>query len=245
MRDKYYIESPESERKYRRLAALGRELGVPVPQVFLEMEVTMPDGRVMHHHKQRSHSWVRNAYNMMFSELAAVNLPDSLYAAGKLGIKRTSGAIDGGAIPVTLPQGGVSMLVAGPYGYTAPSADPTAGIVVGYDTATGESFEGYVLINPILEGTTNDGHHLNFILSQPYTLTISGAPQTASAAMTRFMNNNSGGNVTVGEVALYMAGFSAGSQKWCMSRDHLASPVTIPNTGQLKVTYTISLAYPA
>ena len=129
MRDKYYIEPPESERKYRRLAALGRELGVPVPQVFLEMQVTMPDGRVVHHHKQRSHSWVRNAYNMMFSQLAAVDIPDSTYAASKLSIKETDGSIEGVAFPVSSdPQ--ASMLTAG-YGYIGAAADDSVVIVVG------------------------------------------------------------------------------------------------------------------
>ena len=243
MVSKYYIESPESERKYRRLAALGRELGVPVPQVFLEMKVTMPNGEVVHHHKQRSHSWVRNAYNMMFSQLAAVDIPDSTYAASKLSIKETDGSIEGVACPVS-EDSQVSMLTAG-YGYIGAAADGTVGIVVGYDTTTAESFEGYRLINPILEGTTNDGHHLNYILSPAYSISFTGTPQTVSAAFARFMNNNTGGNVIVGEVGLYADGkISFYARKFMNSRDHLASPVTIPNTGQLKVTHTISLLYP-
>jgi hypothetical protein len=241
MANKIYIEPPESERKYRRLTALGKELGVPVPQVFLEMEVKMPDGKVVHHHKQRSHSWIRNAYNVMFSALAGVDVLDNTYTAGKMSIKIPAGTIYGLANPVTQYQGNFSLLLEGT-GYRASAATITNGIVVGYDTTTAESFEDYTLINPILEGITNDGHHLNFILSQPYV--ISWSAPTMSVALVRFMNNNSGGNVVVGEVGLIENGYINTIKAWMMARDHLGAPVTIPNTGQLKVTYTIQLVYP-
>jgi hypothetical protein len=244
MANKIYTEPPESEHKYQRLAALGRELGVPVPQVFLEMQVTMPDGRVVHHHKQRSHSWVRNAYNFMFSQLGGVDGNDSTYAAGKISIKQTSGTVTASARAIS--NYSTSSQLTGTIGYTAQAAVIANGIVVGYDTATAESFEGYVLINPILEGTTNDGHHLNNIASQAYTYAYDTPSKTLTVTLIRFFNNNSGGNVVVGEAALYINGNQGSTPlTWMNSRDHLGSPVTIPNTGQLKVTYTISLVYPA
>ncbi|MBA7585898.1 hypothetical protein ES708_27890 [subsurface metagenome] len=48
------------------------------------------------------------------------------------------------------------------------------------------------------------------------------------------------------EVALAVQAMAGGGAvKWLQSRDHLASTVTVPDTGQLKVTYTIQLTYPA
>jgi len=65
--------------------------------------------------------------------------------------------------------------------------------------------------------------------------------------MVRYFNNNSGGDVNVNEVALVLNQPQGGAVygKWMQSRDKLASTVTVPNTGQLKVTYTVQLAYPA
>ena len=245
MRGKYYIESPESERKYRRLAALGRELGVPVPQVFLEMEVTMPDGRVMHHHKQRSHSWVRNAYNMLFTELGEVNKNalGATFGAGQLNTKKTDATVLTDALPFAVNVN-VSITSGGYAGYLAAAAVDTWGILVGYDVATVESFEDFVLKNPILEGVINDAHHLNYILSLAYVVAYNAPSKTMSAVFARFMNNNSGGAVTVGETGLVLAQ-SSGAGLHLMSRDHLGAAVVIPNTGQLKVTYTISLVFPA
>jgi len=66
--------------------------------------------------------------------------------------------------------------------------------------------------------------------------------------MVRYFNNNSGGDIDVNEVGLVMNQPQGGSTvygKRLQARDKLASTVTVPNTGQLKVTYTIQLTYPA
>jgi hypothetical protein len=239
MRDKIYIEPAASERKYRRLAALGAELGVPVPQTFLEMEVIMPNGEVVHHHKQRSHSFKRNAYNIMFCQLGAVNnnALGVTYGSGQLVWARTTGV----AVPGNYPCGMVTADMTNPVGgYIAASGDSTYGVLTGYDTVTAENFNNYSLVSPIVEGTTNDGHHLSHAASNAYVVTWAVGTLTMAVVQSRFFNNNTGGNVIVGEVGLHCAP----GPLLLISRDHLGSPVTIPNTGQLKVTYTISLVYP-
>ena len=60
--------------------------------------------------------------------------------------------------------------------------------------------------------------------------------------MSKIFNNNSGAEITVSEVGL--AGYESG-QSMLMCRDVLASPVTVPNAGQLTVTYTIEMTFPA
>ncbi|GAI09984.1 unnamed protein product [marine sediment metagenome] len=42
-----------------------------------------------------------------------------------------------------------------------------------------------------------------------------------------------------------MAGIGPYTLKIVATRDKLASTVTVPDTGQLKVTYTIQLTYPS
>ena len=67
-----------------------------------------------------------------------------------------------------------------------------------------------------------------------------------SATYVRFMNNNTAGDVLVKEVALYgNIKVNNSSEYVATSRDKLGATVTIPATGQLKVTYVVSLVYPA
>jgi len=47
-----YTESKQSEQEYRKLAQQGAKLGIPVTECFLQMEVSMPDGSILHAHKQ-------------------------------------------------------------------------------------------------------------------------------------------------------------------------------------------------
>jgi hypothetical protein len=69
--------------------------------------------------------------------------------------------------------------------------------------------------------------------------------------MLRYLNNNSGADIGVNEVALVpkvSASVDSGGyapSPTLVARDKLPSTVTVPNTGQLKVTYTIQLTYPA
>jgi len=240
---KLYIEPASSERKYRRLAALGKELGVPVPQAFLEMEVTMPDGRVVHHHRQRSHSWVRNAYNILFSGLAEVNLNaiGAAFGAGSLWVKDTSGVLLSGAFAAG-PQVNVSIALAGK-GYISGAGLVLMGIDVG-SGANVESFEDFVLQTPITNGS--GAGQLDYAASLAWVVAYDGPSKTMSATFVRFMNNNSVGNVLVNEVVLVANMYANNAlQNLATSRDHLGATITIPATGQLKVTYVISLVYPA
>ena len=233
-----YVEPPENERKYRKLVALGKELGVPVPQVFLEVEVTK-GGNVIHHHKQRSHSWVRNGYNWLFCQLGCVNAIDNAYAAGKLNYKDTGGTVRFG-VGTTIGNR-YDQTTAGS-GFTQAAGVATSGIAVGSDVSA-ESFEDFALVNPIANGT--GAGQLSYVASEPYVITYIAGTKTMTVTMARYMNNNSPGNVTVREVALIGAPFQgAGQYNVVSSRDHIAD-VVIPASGQLKMTYIMSLVYPA
>ena len=56
------------EQKYEQLRKLGTELHIPVVEAYLELEVRDKDGNIVKRHRQRSHSWVRNAYNLFFAQ---------------------------------------------------------------------------------------------------------------------------------------------------------------------------------
>jgi len=243
---KIYIEPPESERKFRRLAALGKELGIPIPQAFLEIEVKMPDGKILTHFKQRAHSWVRNAYNLLLSEMACKDLDSGVgaYGPGELSIKDTAAGVQRGSRGAIISAGSGAFSFEGAgQNYRANAGIATHGIQVGSDN-TVFSFEDYKLVVPIIEGTG----------AQQLSHAAMAAPTKSYGALTwaitwmRFFNNNTlaATDVLVKEVGLITAGYIVSAPiNWLNSRDVLGATVTIPSTGQLKVTYAISLVYPA
>jgi hypothetical protein len=88
---------------------------------------------------------------------------------------------------------------------------------------------------------------LSYIEQDPHVISYNPGTRVLTNTMVRYFNNNSGGDVNVNEVALVLNQPQGGQVygKWMQSRDKLAATVTVPNTGQLKVTYTVQLAYPA
>jgi len=232
------IALPE-EIKFRRLRKLGIELLVPVVEAFWEFEARDGQGRVIQKQRQRSHSWVRNAYNMLFCDMAGRNASDSTYGAGYLNYKDTGAAVRYGnwTIPWYYEDNVESP---GSLGFHAGAGDASYGIIVG-SGINAESFEDYALQTPIAHGT--GAGQLSYAASNSPVRTWTPSTKTMKSELVRYFNNNSGGDINVNQVALVAKLQSI--YKGLMSRDKLVSTVTIPNTGQLKVTYTIELVYPA
>ncbi|MBA7714384.1 hypothetical protein ES703_123406 [subsurface metagenome] len=230
------------EPRYDRLRKLAEELHIPIPEAFLTLEVFDKDGRLIQKHRQRSHSWTRNAYNALFSNLASVNMSDSTFGAGKLSGKDTGGTVRYGAEGAIIAGAVDWNYQVTSYGFRAAAANDDHGILVG-SGVNAESFEDYALQTLIVEGTGAD--QLNYATSE--IPDISYVDTTETHNLVRYCNNNSGGNVSVNEVALVCSYDTFGSSyvKILMSRDKLGATITVPDTGQLKVTYTIQLTYPA
>lgn len=233
------VVSSKEEPRYEQLRKLGRELHIPIPVAFWELEVTDREGRVIQRHRQRSHSWVRNAYNLLLSQMAGKNIDDATFGTGKLSIKATHGGVLNNAFGVNISAS--TAFETSTSGYRCPAANNTYGIQVGSGTDA-ESLENYKLQSLIAEGV--GAGKLNYIASEAPTKTWS-AP-TFIISWVRYLNNNSGGDVSVNEVGLTARGNAENTINiFLMSRDKLASTITVPDTGQLKVTYIIELTYPA
>jgi len=230
------------EREYQQLRSLAQKLHIPIPEAFWELEVRDKDGRIIQRHRQRSHSWVRNAYNLLLSEMASKDANDSTFGAGLLSIKDTGGITRYGSDGACVCRGLGYGFEASSYAYRCPAGDNSHGIQVGSGT-NAESFEDYVLQTLIANGS--GAGQLAYALSELPTKSYNAGTKVFTITWVRYMNNNSGGSVSVNEVGLTTYGSVSGQYKFLMSRDKLASTVTIPNTGQLKVTYTIQLTYPA
>jgi len=237
----------KEEQKYERLRKLAQELHIPIPEAFWTLEVFDKDGKLIQKHRQRSHSWTRNAYNLLFGQMASKAFADVTFGAGLLSIKETGGAVYYDVDKITdICGGGTTGLdpdtPSSSYnGYLTIAGDDTKGILVGSGT-NAESFEDYALQTPIADGT--GAGQLSHVESEVHS--VSYADTTLQDEQVRYFNNNSGGNVDVNEVGLIAYGMvGAVSARWLQSRDKLGATVTVPDTGQLKVTYTIELAYAA
>jgi hypothetical protein len=233
----------DEEALYDQLKRLGRKLHIPTPEAFWELEVRDKNGDVVQRLKQRSHSWVRNAYNLIFATLAGKDLDDSTFGPGKLSLKDTSNVMRyGDANTCCYPfqsSDGAS------FGYRGPSGSHAFGILVG-NGINPEDFESYYLHTTIANGTGPG--QLSYVQGEPHSITWIAGTLTLKNDVVRYFNNNSGGDVDVTEVALVSHGYTPGSSNqanYMMARDKLVSTVTVPDTGQLKVTYTIQLTYPA
>jgi len=231
----------KEEQKYEQLRMLGKELHIPMPEAFWELEVRDKDGKVIQRHRERSHSWIRNAYNHLASQLFAKNANDDTFGAGKLSIKKEDATVLYGTYPITL--GYSSNCDIPPSGYLGSAGQNVVGIVVGTGTAA-ESFEDYKLDTKIANGV--GAGQLSYIVSDTHVITYTAATKVLKDELVRYLNNNSGGDITVNEVGIICNGYVGQSAKqWLQVRDKLAAGVTVPDTGQLKVTYTIQLTYPA
>jgi len=231
---------PKEEQKYEQLKELGQELHIPIFEAFLELEVRDGEGKIIQQHKQRSHSWVRNAFNLLLSQMASKDMEHGTFGPGLLSIRDISGIVRGSE-GVRVSASTLHETFAG--GYRANVAVTMNGILVGSGVAA-ESFEDFILQTPIAEGVGVG--QLNHVAMPALTRTYDSTLRRWDVSWMRFMNNNSGAGIPVNEVGLFTAGSAAGiSLPFLMARDLLPATVVVPNTGQLRVTYVISLTYPA
>ena len=215
---------------------LARILKIPVLKAYVELEVRDKDGKVIERRKQESRSWTRWAYNTLFCNLACVDG----HIDDNLSMKDTGENVRSGDLPAVLFRDhSCKASIETGYALAAAAGIDITGIVVGTGTAA-ESFEGYQLATQIADGT--GAGELSHVQAEDYTVATDGTTKTATQV--RYFNNNSGAEITVNEVALYVR-MSPGAYNYMTCRDLVSPGVAIPNTGQLKVTYTIELEYPA
>lgn len=210
------------------------KLSTPLLKAFIEMEVRDKRGNIILSREQEAHSWVRNFYNWLFTQAASVA---GLNANG-LNITIPTGANLEHGYCWRLEEVGVG------FGNNAGPGIDTMGILVGTGT-TSESFNSYSLSTKIANGETSG--KLSYSQASVQVSTIG---TTKRCQWIRYFNNNSGAAITVNEVGIYTKLFYNDyshlyQQEVMVCRDLISPGVSIPNTGQLKVTYTIELVYPA
>ena len=175
--------------------------------------------------------------------MALKNASDGTFGAGYLNFKITDGGLRSNAGIYFSPayNSNLDTTVSNAPGYIVTAGYDNQGILVGSGT-NDESFEDYALQTKITTG--NGAGQLSYTISNGHALSYNPATKTMTDQFIRYFNNNSGASINVNEVGL-VTGVSPGGCFCMMSRDKLASTVAIPNTGQLKVTYTIQMTFPA
>jgi hypothetical protein len=134
----------------------------------------------------------------------------------------------------------MSIYVGSGYGLRAGAGVDTFGIVVGSGSGA-EDFNSYALGAKITNGV--GAGQLSYAAMNAPSITNIGT--TKKVEWVRFLNNNSGAAITVNEAGIYTYGTHNNSSIYFMlCRDLIAGGVSVPNAGQLRVTYTVQLTYP-
>lgn len=218
------------EKDYEELNRLGQKLHIPIPNLHYEILIERKD-KPPELIRSRSHTWVRNLYNHLFviyAGLYGTTLAGS-YGAGSLRCERTSGT-DVTEISSTYMGHYVSHAEASNYG-----------ILVGTND-TAFSYEHYALVDSIAHGTGTG--QLSYAAQTVQTPAYTSGTKTWAQNIVRKINNNSGANISINEIALVM-GQSGFTVYQMHARDVLAEPIVMADGDQITVTYINSMTFPA
>lgn len=146
------------------------------------------------------------------------------------GIRDTSNIVRTVPLPQTLSLPWFLML--------APAASQLYGLVVG-TSLIAPDVEDYSLVARITHGNAAGQLY--------YQADTIDAPVTAAPSqyinVYRTFDNNSGGAITINEVGIYCITYDSGSvaRYFCLARDLPAAPITAPNGGGARLTYTVTI----
>lgn len=209
----------------------------PPPKTFINMKVHDKHGLLISELDMVSRSWVRNAYNILTTQVCGLrsNLLGNTYGAGTLNIKTTAAlGKDTPAMPY-LSAGSVASFIGG-------AGVTTQGIVVGTGTGA-ESFESYILETLILNG--NAAGKLSYAAQESDAQSYNSGTKKFTIIHERIINNNSGGSIDISEVGMIGLYTISTASNVLLCRDLLGSSVPLANGAQLTVTYTMEMTFPA
>ena len=184
-----------------------------------------------------SHSFVKNFYNRYCVNVLAATPSE----ANDLDFRRTTGAVyTTFTNPTSQPaswRGKEGTTADG--GILCGSGDTAENFGMGSSPDAMSYKLDTLIANGITAGTLERADTAQHVITQD-----GGSPvNTWTVTWERYFNNKSGGDVIVREIGMYMV---VSTSVWVMMcRDVLPSPLTINDTGQLKVTYALSLPLPA
>jgi len=192
-------------------------------QIYVELTVKDRNGKIIKHHKQRSHSFVANFLNFIANGFAN--------PFGNNNVVFTMSNVDN-----------TSVISKAPLYADDSSNDDTYGIVVGTGT-TAPTPQDYTLANKIPNGTSNGQLLYGSHSFNPSSGSVAISGNTSSFKISRTFTNQSGTSITVSEVGIISSIYNGSdSQDYVLIiHDLLSSPITIANLSVLEITYTLSI----
>jgi hypothetical protein len=174
---------------------------------YIEWELRDPKGRIVRRGKQPMKSWVKQWIQLLYAYFSQT-------------------------IIAIIDTGGTSRNISGSYNFyiNAGTGVSTYGTVVG-SSDTPVTRDDYKLGSQITHGS-GTGQLMYSAMSIDTPVTYSTGYLVRA---TRVFTNNSGADITVKEIGLYIN--YAGSNYFCVIRDVLTTPVTIPNGYSWTVRY--------
>lgn len=222
----------ERDAKFERLKKLGVELKVPIAETHYQILLENP-GEEAILYKSRAHTWVRNYYNAMAMENFNLSgpIPDAGVGYGAGSLRPRSG---GGTITANATS---SIML---FQNTSTYYD-IQGILIGTgDTAY--AFDQYALAARIEHGTgSGQISHNTMVRVDP---TYDSDDKKWTQIVSRIFNNNSGGAITIKEIAIMGSPGGTYNSGYIICRD-VITPAEVQDGGQVTVTYSISLTFPA
>jgi hypothetical protein len=229
----------EEERLLNELRRQALALHVlPSPASYVDIETFDKDGNILDIYRTRSKSLVRNAYNIVTTQLcAAQNTEGASYGAGGLYNRNTAGS--------NLSSSTYFHRIYLNSSFYAAAAGVTTNIVAGSNSAE-ESFEHHSIQTLILNGTTVG--RLSYAASESPVCNYDSDEKVWTTFLDRVVMNTSGDTVTIREIALYVTAYHAASTtaSIMLARDVLSPVIEVLNLGGARLRYAlVSPTYPA
>jgi hypothetical protein len=203
----------------------------------LELIVKDSNGKEIEHREGESHSWVKNFYHFILTQVSGVYTTTTTYATAPIDI---DGVTTNSIISRAMRGYESASSAAGLWSY---GTDSRLGCRVGTGSgATIESFTDYKL-----DGACPSGTAVNtFVVSVGTSVySTASAGTVLKCKHDRTFTNNSGGNIAVTESGLYgQFWMTAGGDTTCMINRDTFGAINVANGNTLYVAYTIKLTLP-
>ena len=233
------LNDPKLRQEYQDLCF---DLHLPCPSAYWTLETSIKN-KIIETKRQPAGSWTRNFWNWMASTQLSLNANStSSFGAGYLSWKDTANGILGNVnLGLCVVYDVYTYLTLNSYGYRA-GVVTTFGILAGTD-ATAFSIENYKMGTLIANGT-GAGQFSYQGMNIP-TWTWTAGILTMNTNWFRYMNNNSGADITVEEIGMIGQCVINTSVFYALFERHVTGGLVVPNTAQLKCEYDIKMVYPS
>ncbi len=219
-------------------------ISIPIPELDYYSIKVIGDGQILDEREGKPDSWLRNHFNHATSIGGGIDGDEASWGDGNINIKDTSGNIKNGARPIA-QYFSQNLESNSGYGYYAPVATTSRGIILGTGTTAVSWQNDYSIETLIAHGQS--ANQLYYATSYVPANDIWDSGSTSRIQeWARYYDNFSGSTITANEMGIYgklTAGGSGQTHNMMMARDIISPGLAIPYKAQAKIAYRFSLNY--